>query len=613
MIATRAVLRIMVFLSFVAGIISFLSYFKGPSKGMKSIYSLVDKIPETTLMSTPKATEVKKYIPSGQSMQSASTTRVYQPKISSNNPNTTSAVVPSYNRVLSPSPNNIRSDFDRNRRPSTTNLILENPQLLIRFRVPKIVSDYKLELQGLQSSYLAQSEQYKPRSSDDKSRGTGNRDSFFDNFVPPPVSTSFDSTRRGVKGKTGSGAKEADRKLSEGKPKTSTKRGANGEPEDDYETYDDDGDLAEGSPDYYGDEENVSLSSISAGTLIAYEQEGLSLEDIQLSLYGEYGIKASLNAIKRRLQDDKMEKKGRKKTGKTRKDRTKARNARLHPVREVGVTLPETGSIPIRELASLLELGVGEVIKHLMLNEGVMVTLTQSIDVGVARRVAVAFGKKVAESNADGYDAEDDEDDTDVSDTINDHDVVVRPPVVTIMGHVDHGKTSLLDSIRSARVALGEAGGITQGISAFKVKTSREDTITFIDTPGHAAFSDMRIRGANITDIVVLVVAADDGVMEQTKECIAAAKAAGCPIVVAINKVYERLFVKDKACLSSLTIQLQIDKEGADPNAIKTQLMSYDVLVEEFGGDAQCVLVSATKGIGLAELLEKIQIQVCEC
>ena len=151
MTATSAVLRIMVILSFLAGIISFLSYFKGPSKGMKSIYSLVDKIPETTLMSTPKATEVKKYIPSGQSMQSASTTRVYQPKISSNNANTTtSAVIPSYNRVITPSPNNIRSDFDRNRRISTTNLILENPQLLIRFRVPKIISDYKLELQGLQ-------------------------------------------------------------------------------------------------------------------------------------------------------------------------------------------------------------------------------------------------------------------------------------------------------------------------------------------------------------------------------------------------------------------------------------------------------------------------------
>ena len=184
-----------------------------------------------------------------------------------------------------------------------------------------------------------------------------------------------------------------------------------------------------------------------------------------------------------------------------------------------------------------------------------------------------------------------------MSNTINDHNIVVR--------HY-HGPRGPCPSRQHQKC-------ITQGISAFKVKTSREDTITFIDTPGHAAFSDMRIRGANITDIVVLVVAADDGVMEQTKECIAAAKAAGCPIVVAINKVYERLFVKDKACLSSLTIQLQIDKEGADPNAIKTQLMSYDVLVEEFGGDAQCVLVSATKGIGLDELLEKIQIQVCEC
>lgn len=243
------------------------------------------------------------------------------------------------------------------------------------------------------------------------------------------------------------------------------------------------------------------------------------------------------------------------------------------------VQLPET--IVVSELANRMAERVADVVKSLM-KMGMMVTQNQSLDADTAELIIEEFGHKMVRvSDADVEDV--------IQDIVDDEgSLSSRPPVITIMGHVDHGKTSLLDAIRNAKVVSGEAGGITQHIGAYQVKTDNGTVLSFLDTPGHAAFTSMRSRGAQVTDIVVLVVAADDSVMPQTIEAINHAKAAGVPMIVAINK---------------------IDKPAADANKVRTELLQHEVIVEAMSGEVQDVEVSAHTGQGLDELLEAIALQ----
>ncbi|WP_282604666.1 translation initiation factor IF-2 [Pelagibius sp. Alg239-R121] len=243
------------------------------------------------------------------------------------------------------------------------------------------------------------------------------------------------------------------------------------------------------------------------------------------------------------------------------------------------VVVPET--ITVQELANrMAERGV-EVVKTLM-KLGVMATINQTIDADTAELVTEEFGHKIKRVTAADVEIgmRGDEDD--------EGSLQPRPPVVTIMGHVDHGKTSLLDALRSTDVADREAGGITQHIGAYQVTVDSGDKVTFIDTPGHAAFTEMRSRGATVTDIVILVVAADDGIMEQTVEAINHAKAAEVPIIVAINK---------------------IDRPDSDPNRVKTELLQHELVVEDMGGDILAIEVSAKEKTNLDKLIEAILLQ----
>ena len=243
------------------------------------------------------------------------------------------------------------------------------------------------------------------------------------------------------------------------------------------------------------------------------------------------------------------------------------------------IIVPET--ITVSDLANRMARRTVDVIKVLMKN-GMMATPNDIIDADTAELVAAEYGhvvKRVAESDVlEGLAGETDDAASMVS----------RPPVVTIMGHVDHGKTSLLDALRKTDVVSGEAGGITQHIGAYQVNLKSGQKITFLDTPGHAAFTQMRARGAKVTDLVILVVAADDGVMPQTVEAIAHAKAAGVPMIVAVNK---------------------IDKGDANPTRVKTELLQHEIQVEDMGGEVQVVEVSATKQLGLDKLEEAILLQ----
>ena len=273
-----------------------------------------------------------------------------------------------------------------------------------------------------------------------------------------------------------------------------------------------------------------------------------------------------------------------KKGAKYRKEKREAAQEKMNEERreekKESKTLKLTEFVTVSELATMMNVSVNQVIGTLM-SVGIMVSINQRLDAETINLVAEEFGFKTEYVSAEVQEAI-----TEVEDDEND--LVPRAPIVTVMGHVDHGKTSLLDYIRKTNVIAGEAGGITQHIGAYNVQLEDGRKITFLDTPGHEAFTAMRARGAQVTDIAIIIIAADDAVMPTTKEAIAHAQAANVPMVFAINK---------------------IDKQGANPDRVREELASMNLLVEEWGGKYQCQEISAKKGVGISELLEKVLLE----
>ena len=304
--------------------------------------------------------------------------------------------------------------------------------------------------------------------------------------------------------------------------------------------------------------ENVKKTTLNRGA----EEKRQGKMTIARALDSENVRVRSLASIKRRREKARMQ-----------ADQTPA----VKQFREV--IIPDT--ITVSELANRMTERTADVVRELMKN-GIMATATQVIDAETAELITTEFGhkpKRVSESDIE-LDLIIQED--------NPKNLTVRPPIVTIMGHVDHGKTSLLDSLRQTKVADGEAGGITQHIGAYQITTNSNSKISFIDTPGHEAFTEMRARGANVTDIVILVVAADDGIKPQIVEAIKHAKAASCPIIVAVNKC---------------------DKPEANPQKVRTELLQHELIPEEMGGEIQCIDVSAKTKLGLDNLIEALELQ----
>ena len=304
--------------------------------------------------------------------------------------------------------------------------------------------------------------------------------------------------------------------------------------------------------------ENVKKTSFNRG----FQEKRQGKMTIARALDSDNVRVRSLASIKRRREKARMQ-----------ADQTPA----VKQFREV--TIPDT--ITVSELANRMTEKTADVVRELMKN-GIMATATEVIDSETAELITTEFGhkpKRISESDVE-LDL--------ILEESNPKNLTARPPIVTIMGHVDHGKTSLLDALRESKVADGEAGGITQHIGAYQISTKSGSQISFIDTPGHEAFTEMRARGANVTDIVILVVAADDGIKPQTIEAIKHAKAASCPIIVAVNKC---------------------DKPEANPQKVRTELLQHELIPEEMGGDIQCIDVSAKNKEGLDNLLVALELQ----